>query len=313
MHRTLATLAAAILTLTTATTQTQGGFALLGAGCNGTGGTCASLNPGGGTLANQVLFNEYCYPVVATSAMTVTGINLFVQTNNGTFQSGGCGVYAEDPGNPGAPLTATIATGTISVAGHAAFYPIIFSSPVAMAAGETIWVGVDTNGIAPSSTANGNPSPAIVYWRSSPQGGGSWSPTGIVKNPAYQVLCATGGGTGGATPLHTADSAPAINKKLGLMLSNAAANSAAYLIIGSWDHNLDLTGLGAPGCMQHPYPDIIVSTTTDATGSAMVGASIPNNAAMVGTWFFSQYVVVDAGANALGVAVSNSGLGLIGG
>ena len=50
---------------------------------------------------------------------------------------------------------------------------------------------------------NGNPAPATIYWRRPALGGGSWSATGIVSNPAYRIICSNPNGGGQALGIPT--------------------------------------------------------------------------------------------------------------
>ncbi len=312
MHRSITPLASAVLALTCfASAQAPGAFYLVGSGCNGQSGACVTLNGSGATITPHSLTNEYCYPVQAPSPMTVLGFNLFVQTVNGNHLRVATALYLENPANPGSPDLIPSATGFMNVSGNAAFYPTVLDKPIQIASNTTFWISADTRGVSPSNT-NGSAAPGPIYWRGTAQGLGSWSPTGIVANPAYQIACALGGNSG-SSPLHYVDKVPMIGQSMDLMLKGAPGNATAFLLVGSWDRNHDLSPLGAPGCVQIPYADVVLATTTSGTGDAAITETVPNNPALVGTHFYTQFVVVEPGANALNMVVSNGGLGSIGG
>jgi hypothetical protein len=93
-----------------------------------------------------------------------------------------------------------------------------------------------------------------------------------------------------------------------------AGGLPAILTIGTSASNwsgiplpFDLTGLGAPGCFLR---NNIVGTFTgvtqaNANGSAVVNVPIPNDPTLSGAQFYSQFLFVEPGANALGVFASN--------
>ncbi|MBP8300589.1 MAG: PPC domain-containing protein [Planctomycetes bacterium] len=73
----------------------------------------------------------------------------------------------------------------------------------------------------------------------------------------------------------------------------------------------DLTPLGAPGCMVEVDPLITQLLLTNAQGTATTTFAIPFVPALSGIVFAQQALVLDLGANSLGVTTTNAGTGLI--
>ena len=60
-------------------------------------------------------------------------------------------------------------------------------------------------------------------------------------------------------------------------------------------------------------PERIDQRAADGAGSARVDLPVPGDPALIGVDVFHQWVVIDAGANALGLAVSEGARTRIGG
>ncbi len=80
---------------------------------------------------------------------------------------------------------------------------------------------------------------------------------------------------------------------------------------GSIPLPLDLTGLGAPGCLLLASPDLVLGLQTDAAGDATAVFVIPPLPSLLGQSFHDQALIVDPGANALGIATTRGGTGTI--
>jgi hypothetical protein len=74
---------------------------------------------------------------------------------------------------------------------------------------------------------------------------------------------------------------------------------------------LDLTSLGLPGCELLVSGNVIEPLIV-AGGIARWSLPVPPDPALVGATFHQQALVVDAGANAAGLLVSNGASGRIG-
>ena len=90
-----------------------------------------------------------------------------------------------------------MASGQLVVGVSPGFYSVTLNTPVALAANTTFFIAVDTASTLVSNLTSGVPGGG--FWRRQP-GTGSWSASSVVRFPAYQVLCQSGGKPG-AIPL----------------------------------------------------------------------------------------------------------------
>jgi len=74
----------------------------------------------------------------------------------------------------------------------------------------------------------------------------------------------------------------------------------------------DLTMLGAPGCQLRVSPDVTGFLFGGATGSMTWSIGIPNSPAITGLPIFSQVLVLDPAANALGIVTSDANQLIVG-
>jgi hypothetical protein len=103
-----------------------------------------------------------------------------------------------------------------------------------------------------------------------------------------------------------------------MTLRQGRANSAAALFIGNsrdtWGalplpH--DLGQYGMTGCMLWSSRGLVLGTGIDAAGNASVCVPIPSDPTRQDGIVYSQFLVVDIGANPLGATVSPGGLSII--
>jgi hypothetical protein len=300
-----------------------GTYTFYGAGCKGTGGggcstNCGSHNPSGGTLLTQVLVNEYCFGVdPSTSSRTVCGFQLYTQVVSGAAKTMTCAIYRQASATT--PLATPAATGIMTVGTAAGFYTVRFTSPVIVPAGQRIWISQYDSNLVRACSLSAGASPALAtYWRRPPGGGTAWSPTGIIRFPSWKLLCTSGGG-GSSVPLLTNTAVPNINQTFGLQVALAKPNSTVFFWYG-WSKTqwgsislpLNLGFLGAPACNLHASYDILIGSTSNSGGVATTSFMIPNNVVYVGALFYNQAYVVDAGANAAGLALTRGGAGKVG-
>nr|HMQ23604.1 hypothetical protein [Planctomycetota bacterium] len=106
---------------------------------------------------------------------------------------------------------------------------------------------------------------------------------------------------------------PTINSSFNLNLSNAGASKIGILWLGGTQLNASL-GAIAPGCTLYSSLDILLgAVVSNASGAGTIAFGLPNNLSLVGLTFYNQYIVLDSGANTLGITFSNGGAGKIGG
>ena len=75
---------------------------------------------------------------------------------------------------------------------------------------------------------------------------------------------------------------------------------------------LDLGVIRAPGCKVLASGQVAIKLTANAQGRATSRIQIPTISGLVGAQFYNQFHVFDAGANTLGLASSNAGVGKVG-
>jgi len=110
-----------------------------------------------------------------------------------------------------------------------------------------------------------------------------------------------------------------VGRTFALNLSQARPGAPALQLTGwsnqRWGNTalpLDLRPLGAPGCKLLVSPDLMRAGVVGASGRMSVPIVLPRDSRLGGVELFSQFLVLDAGANALGLAVSNGGREVIG-
>ncbi len=289
-----------------------GRFDVFGQGCPGTGqipAGCGSSNSSGGTLAGDTRSYEYCYRVPNTGAAQVTSFELFTQSATGGNVTVGAFVYADAGGSPSATPSATT---TMTVGASPGFYRATLSPPVNL--NGTFYVGIDHSSqstVLSNLTAG---SPGIGFYRRPPSG--SWSQSGLIRYPSFRVAC--GGGSNNAVPLIGNDGVAIIGRSFAIEVSYAAPNAALALTIGL----SDTAWVGGPlpfvipstgGCTLFASTEALGQSTSSGAGAGTHSIPVPNDANLIGVEVFHQWIVIDPGANPLGLAVSAAAKTTIGG
>ena len=106
---------------------------------------------------------------------------------------------------------------------------------------------------------------------------------------------------------------PWIGSTTSMIVSNLAASTAAVIFATGSTANppMDLTVYGMPGCTALVAP-LVTSFSVASTGAATWTAAIPNSMPLVGVRVSQQAFVLEPGANAAGVIVSNGADILVG-
>ena len=281
-----------------------------GTGCQGTGTTpnvCASINTNGGTIVNNLRNREYGYRVPTAGALSVSGFEVFSQSNTGGPVTVAAAIYAD---TGGVPATTPLAQTTVTIGATAGFYAGTFTSPIAVPAGN-VWIGIDHRAQTTILSHLSAGASGVAYSRLT-YATGAWTVSTLVTRPGMRILCA-GGGSNTAVPQHAANGNPALGGTLGYALGQAKANTAAVLMIGASDTAwlggalpYSLAGLGAPGCSLLASTDLSATVATDANGAANFNFSFPNQLSLLGSRLHTQYIVVDPTANGLGLAFTNA-------
>jgi hypothetical protein len=124
-------------------------------------------------------------------------------------------------------------------------------------------------------------------------------------------------GTAG-TPALANTGKPILGTSMQVTLSKARASAQTLLLIGnsrtsylglSLPYNM---GPAAPACTLLAAAILQLPLTTTATGTASVSLALKNDPSWLGLSFYSQYLVVDPGANLFGLAFSQGGVGVFG-
>src|SRR5262249_20155996 len=146
-----------------------------------------------------------------------------------------------------------------------------------------------------------------VHYRRSTFGTGAWSTFVFVYvRPSLRVLCPSN------VPFLWISGGLLIGQSFTASLSVAPPHSAAFRGLGFSDPvfsagapPFSLAGLGAPGCSLLASPDAADLLVTDAQGLGSMSLFVPNLPVFITTNLYLQYLVLDQGANPLGVTASN--------
>jgi hypothetical protein len=101
---------------------------------------------------------------------------------------------------------------------------------------------------------------------------------------------------------------------LSFALANGAPNNIAALVVGttiSAPFPVALGSIGMPNCTSYTDAAVVLPVLLDVAGAGAFAWTIPS-AAPIGVVFYSQFVCLDAGANALGATTSNYGRAFVG-
>ncbi len=108
---------------------------------------------------------------------------------------------------------------------------------------------------------------------------------------------------------------PALGKSFMLDLANAPLATGGLLFFGFAPASLDLGPIGAPGCTVHaqlPFLSWTVYTDWFGKWPNPTPFPLPIDPNLVGAVFYNQFLLLDRGANQLGLIVSNGGKATIG-
>jgi hypothetical protein len=122
-------------------------------------------------------------------------------------------------------------------------------------------------------------------------------------------------GTGGARAEAGSDFFPSIGGRFFVRVYGARPSIPALLVLSPSPAGtpIDMGGIGAPGCLFYLNPALLFFffTSTDTTGCASVDLSLPYDRSLLGAPIYLQWLLVDAGANAGNLVVSNGLKGAI--
>lgn len=313
-----AVLAASLFSLPLAA---QASFQTFGTGCPGAPSPkpCATSNDTASSL--QSLFfsqtSEVCLEVPAPTSLTlVTGFEILTRAMRGQKITVPGRIHLAD--NSGAPVTAPAATGNLTVDTTTGWYRVTFAKPLVIKAKQKYFISwADTR--VPFSQNVHWPVPtsgtkSVSYHRYASSGAFSRGPFNV--NPwSFRVLCV---GTTRETPALSNTGLPKLGTSYSLNVVKARGSSVAVLISGfsntSWlSAKLPLSlGVLAPSCSLLVSFDLVAGAPTSGSGTATLSIPVPNNDKLVGAKLHHQWMVVDSGANMLGLSFSNGGTATIG-
>lgn len=121
-------------------------------------------------------------------------------------------------------------------------------------------------------------------------------------------------------PSHSASGSPVLGGTINYSLTSGPSNGAAFLVLGNSKTNwsglplpFDLAPIGAPGCIMYcNHSRVIGPIGTSATGSASFPVGIAAQCGLIGVHLYTQFLMIDPGANALGLTSSNAVDALLG-
>jgi hypothetical protein len=198
--------------------------------------------------------------------------------------------------------------------------------PIVLNAGQDYWLvwGCQDGSQASSAGTGAGAQP----YRGSFNGGASWN--GPFQSVQWKLRIWTGSaghytsfGSGCSGPASAPElnwiGTPFVGATYDLHLQRGPANGATILVFGTSDSGFlgyalpyALAPHGAPGCAVLAAPLVTLFVLADSSGRAQVQGHVPNDPAFAGQAIYSQWFCLDAGANALGLTVSNGGAGIVG-
>ena len=254
--------------------------------------------------------SDLAYAVTASQAMQISAVELYTRALSGAA-SVSVSIHRNASGKPAASaaVTGIVAAGTTT-----GWYKATFSSPLQVQANERVYIVHNADKISAALLTQGTAPSSASLVRHAIFTNGAWGalPFGITDVPAWKIVCA-GGGNNTAVPVLGSAVLPEIGFPFTVDLSFAKANANATIYIGvsntkmgTFNLPLDLAPFGAAGCTVLMSADVGLGVKTNTTGRASFKISVPNDKTLVGIQVYFQAMVVDAGANSLGLAFSNA-------
>lgn len=284
-------------------------YTSFGAGCTGSGRAttpCLAYNTSQGNFSGTSSADDFAILASSGTGMTLCEVSFTTRATNGQPTTTTISIFDRPAGTePGVAIgTTTLALSTILGVHTAVFVP-----PVVIPPQTDFFVVIDARpGVSLPLAPLGTP---VTFYRGAP---GAWSQP-LVNNWKLQIHCCTGN----AAPLLLNQGTPRLGGQFTTTLSRTAPNALAMLFTGFSDTNwagitlpVDLTPLGAPGCRLLAPGTLIDVIATDAAGTASFTLSLPPSPVLCGSRIVQQWLVMDAPANALGIAFSNGGVGTVG-
>jgi hypothetical protein len=297
-----------------------GSYASFGTACPGYGKgplTYQAQNFASGNLETVRYPDELAFGVRSNDGQILFNVDFHARSTTGLVESTICALYLDS--GAGTPSPTPAARGRLTVGPQAGIYTVYLVPPVPVVRDQTFWISqYDTSRILPSAVDSGT-APSVPTYRRNPAGSANapWNATSAPRFPAWRL--STCDGRGLWRPLLIGFDAPRVGGRFTLQLHHAAESAPVVLLWGFSDSSwlglplpFDLTPLGATGCTLYCSGDVQAPSRTDPCGFARFDVDIPIDARLVGLAFFNQWLILDWGANRLGLVASDAGRGVIG-
>jgi len=287
-------------------------FAPYGQGCESSTPappvSCPQLNSNGGTLANTLRDNDYCYLVTNSSSYQVVGFEIYSGTTGGNITVP-AHIYLDAGGSPAAnPVAST----TVVVSATPGFYTATFSQPVSVSGSYYLGFDTSSNNVYLNTLTAGTS--GVGFWRDPANGTPNWTQSGLIQRPSWRVNCQNA--TSFLVPVIGVSGTPQLGTTYQPTVSDAPPSMPAVLASGLSNQiyqgqSLPLVLPGAPGCDLLVAADVLDLTATSSAGFAIRPIAVPNQPPLVGLELYHQWYVYDSAANTFGFISSNAGRALI--
>ncbi len=157
--------------------------------------------------------------------------------------------------------------------------------------------GVEANGDAYPDLVAGAPGRGIV-----------WLYDAALEQdpPAIEVFGAACQGSNGKLPHLEFGGRASVGQTFSAEVYAGAPAVTTLFMIDAVRSHVSLAFLGAPNCVVSALPTLSSQLTTDAGGEAGVNVTIPNQASLIGTQAYTQWLLLDMPANVGGFVTSNA-------
>jgi hypothetical protein len=289
-----------------------GDFFTYANGCPGGGGGLGiayGLNEYATTTQAGGNTNQFAYKALNQGAALVLVFGFELWTTSVSTSPVPLVTELYDEATPGgAPNVAPIRTGTMVVGTKPAFYRTTFAQPHLLQSGAAVFLSfVGSSGILHTRTGPGGT--LGVHYYHAPTAT-AWNGPFTTQPWAWRVLTSV---ATGARPLISNSGLPTVANFFKVNLTEARPGTLVTLGLGASNATwsgltlpFDLAVVGMPGCKAHASVDLSFSSGTDANGNSFMPIVIPNNPALSGAVLFSQWWVLDPGANGTGVVNSDA-------
>jgi len=125
----------------------------------------------------------------------------------------------------------------------------------------------------------------------------------FTKGSAISFGTACAGSAG--SPQHKLVGTPELGQPIQFQLTGAPKGATTGLYIGLTQTNIGLGLIGAPGCTLYSNIAMTVPMQSNASGVASLSYTLPNDPSVVGAKTFTQFGIIDPGANQLGLTMTN--------